>query len=804
MNQLDRVDLNNILTQALDGKQQIVSYAGTSQYHVQDIGNPGSQRTTISACGLIALNCARTVFRLHKEANLLDTERERDPVDLLQSVLSEQTAEEIISISSSWPSNEHLEIDDIFDIPIFRNSFTVAETFYTQCRISEFSQLLKDTVDTKRDASDPVAVIITRPPEILVCLVMPTSLGSFFVVFDSHPRPLHPSGSGFIINSSLEATSRYLDELLAVDPKLFSDRTIRWQSDLLTHFSGHILVPRENSPSDNLDEILMAAGKTILQLKAEKADSRRRELSHEEDKETLINKIINLERQLEASLDRKGKHKATNYGFWAPFQGDPWSKKTSKSPSVKAGQGSNRGWEDIHRKGAIGGKPLGGKPSYRQGWHKHDDEPSTSHHNEVRDYGMLKPFSIWSTRNHNDPMRTPGIKWNHDTQDRELATALRESKHNEPGRIPGKDLNHVAEDRELATALRESKHSEPGRIPGIDWNHDAQDPELAAALRVSNRDESGKKPGIELNGDAQNGDPSKAPDYSDLDRQMDLDDPSPPPTPPVQVRVDISDVASSNLAMELQRLYDEEDRQLGAERSALKKDSQVDFFDCGICFENLHRDNVAQFASCKHRYCRSCLREHVSSTLEQRRYPIICPECKAKKDPNPAEVEDVLFQSLGPSPEDLRVFYELQLVAHSVTLHCRRCQQTMNVDRGEYQTITIITCPLPGCSHTWCKDCQQAVVLGGPEHSCNGISELKHLMQKKGWRCCPGCEIPIQKIAGCHHMTCSSPGCNTHFCYVCGEKIIKSAGPGVQEAIGIHYRRCQMFDHDTATDSDND
>jgi len=94
--QVDRVDLNEILTQVLDGKQQIVSYAGTSQYHVQDVGKPGSERTTISACGLIALNCARTVFRLHRETNRplpVDTESERDPVDLIRSVLSEQTTE---------------------------------------------------------------------------------------------------------------------------------------------------------------------------------------------------------------------------------------------------------------------------------------------------------------------------------------------------------------------------------------------------------------------------------------------------------------------------------------------------------------------------------------------------------------------------------------------------------------------------------------------------------------------------------------------------------------------------------------
>jgi len=268
--------------------------------------------------------------------------------------------------------------------------------------------------------------------------------------------------------------------------------------------------------------------------------------------------------------------------------------------------------------------------------------------------------------------------------------------------------------------------------------------------------------------------------------------------------VDLSDVASSNLAMELQRLYDEEDRQLGAGRSALQKKVQADFYDCGICFETFPRDNIARFATCEHRYCRSCLRGHVGSTLQERRYPITCPECKAKKSPKPAEVDDNLFHSLGPTPKDLEVFYELQLAAHSVPLHCRKCQRTMNVDRDEYQTTSIITCPLPACNYTWCKDCQQVAVLGGPKHSCDGASELKRLIDKKGWKRCPGCQIPIQKSAGCHHMVCQAPGCNTHFCYVCGEKIIQSTGPGVAEALGAHYRKCHMFDDAIGADSDND
>ncbi|KAH9016425.1 hypothetical protein EDB83DRAFT_2439307, partial [Lactarius deliciosus] len=37
------------------------------------------------------------------------------------------------------------------------------------------------------------------------------------------------------------------------------------------------------------------------------------------------------------------------------------------------------------------------------------------------------------------------------------------------------------------------------------------------------------------------------------------------------------------------------------------------------------------------------------------------------------------------------------------------------------------------------------------------------------------CKTPIQKVSGCNHMTCLTPACNTHFCYHCGDLIVKSA-----------------------------
>ncbi|KAJ7739825.1 hypothetical protein B0H16DRAFT_60005 [Mycena metata] len=85
--------------------------------------------------------------------------------------------------------------------------------------------------------------------------------------------------------------------------------------------------------------------------------------------------------------------------------------------------------------------------------------------------------------------------------------------------------------------------------------------------------------------------------------------------------------------------------------------------------------------------------------------------------------------------------------------------------------------------------------MEGPKHSCDGSSELEHLMKSRGWKHCPGCKTPFQKSSGCNHMTCMSPGCNTHFCYVCGKSIVRSAHRReIQTAVSAHYRRCNLFE----------
>ena len=62
----------------------------------------------------------------------------------------------------------------------------------------------------------------------------------------------------------------------------------------------------------------------------------------------------------------------------------------------------------------------------------------------------------------------------------------------------------------------------------------------------------------------------------------------------------------------------------------------------------------------------------------------------------------------------------------------------MFVDKAEYQSMEIITCPLRGCNHVWCKRCESSIQRSGPRHTCDGSSELEHLAKASGWRHCPG------------------------------------------------------------------
>lgn len=130
----------------------------------------------------------------------------------------------------------------------------------------------------------------------------------------------------------------------------------------------------------------------------------------------------------------------------------------------------------------------------------------------------------------------------------------------------------------------------------------------------------------------------------------------------------------------------------------------------------------------------------------------------AKAQTHPLEaINGSLITDIGVSQHHFQIFEEMELSSFSILLHCRRwcfadlwtslyvlttfcvrCKRSVFVERLEYQESSILVCPLPKCNYAWCKSCQIPIDVGGPRHSCDGSSELRHLMREKGWKHCPG------------------------------------------------------------------
>lgn len=119
------------------------------------------------------------------------------------------------------------------------------------------------------------ALVITRPPEIITCLLIAHPLCDVFVVFDSHPRPTHPLGAAFFFCSSITSAAQYLADLFPVDARLLSpDSGLQWQAELLAHVSGHFFEcsPGEMSMSRDAESAFIEASCAILLAKVQESE----------------------------------------------------------------------------------------------------------------------------------------------------------------------------------------------------------------------------------------------------------------------------------------------------------------------------------------------------------------------------------------------------------------------------------------------------------------------------------------------------------------------------------------------------
>ena len=87
-----------------------------------------------------------------------------------------------------------------------------------------------------------------------------------------------------------------------------------------------------------------------------------------------------------------------------------------------------------------------------------------------------------------------------------------------------------------------------------------------------------------------------------------------------------SERASYDLARQLQA---QEDATVREHQQLVQEAARVKLFECVVCMEEYPDGYSAPIKSCGHALCRTCMREHVQSQVDQAAWPVRCPTCVA-------------------------------------------------------------------------------------------------------------------------------------------------------------------------------
>jgi len=205
---------------------------------------------------------------------------------------------------------------------------------------------------------------------------------------------------------------------------------------------------------------------------------------------------------------------------------------------------------------------------------------------------------------------------------------------------------------------------------------------------------------------------------------------------------------------------------------------------CPVCWCQLDSDTLSFAAACGHQGCVECWREYVKVKIEDGEvHSIRCIEVGCNYKLNELDVKQLIS---GPIYNRYLELSNAHFVAVNPQLRwCPNpaCAQALEVDAmgGDFSKDAMdakralnITCQ---CGTALCWQCGKSAhepaaceMMDLFVDKLMPLSKQEAQTRNEGWiasntQMCPRCRAPIQKTAGCNHMTCTV--CSNHFCWVC-------------------------------------
>lgn len=198
---------------------------------------------------------------------------------------------------------------------------------------------------------------------------------------------------------------------------------------------------------------------------------------------------------------------------------------------------------------------------------------------------------------------------------------------------------------------------------------------------------------------------------------------------------------------------------------------------CVICYEDNDVDQMFSVDGCLHRYCLSCMKQHVEVKLLNG-MGAKCPHegCKSEVNIDSCEkfLDPKLIQVMSQRSKESSI-----PVTEKVYCPYPKCSALMSKSEVlEYTKTVDFTAEQSGvrkcikCLKRFCIKCKVPWHDGRTcrDYEKNPSAEdakLKSLAKNKLWRQCVKCNHMVELAEGCYHITCR---CGHEFCYTCGAK----------------------------------
>ena len=199
---------------------------------------------------------------------------------------------------------------------------------------------------------------------------------------------------------------------------------------------------------------------------------------------------------------------------------------------------------------------------------------------------------------------------------------------------------------------------------------------------------------------------------------------------------------------------------------------------CNVCHEE---DLRGVRLDRSHDYCVRCMRQTLRTVINDfSLVPFHC--CEVPVDLSIAKV-------LLKKDEAHRLLSKAEEMDAKEKMYCPTCSKFINLDMVDKNSI-VYACT---CGCTLCVSCKTAV---HPGLSCRqnkaalsgSDEELLEMARTHGWKQCPNCDLMIEMVYGCNHMTCSN--CKHEFCFQC------LSAWSIENGVSLCSSGCELWDDD--------